>query len=147
MVYFDKLFCPTFVFRRGISNATCDIVLYLQSEGLNISWIYPGTIPFQYLKTVFAIQYSTLSLTGSQFIFLKWDGLIWDLGGKFSQKWIHLFWAFEVLVFNFSLKEDTMKNIHNQSMAELAHYMIVFYTQESGTCFGDTRILIKHLFF
>ena len=47
----DKLFCPV--------NPICDLVLYLKSEGLNTSWIYPGTIPFQYLKTVFAIQYSS----------------------------------------------------------------------------------------
>ena len=33
----DKLFCPVFVFCRGMSNANCDFVLYLQSEGLNIS--------------------------------------------------------------------------------------------------------------
>ena len=85
-----KLFCPVFVFRRGMSNAICDLVLYLQSEDLNISWIYPGTIPFQYLKTVFAIQHSTLSLTGSLFIFLKRDRSIWALGGKFRRKRIHL---------------------------------------------------------
>ena len=35
-----------------------------------------------------------------------------------------------------------MKNIHNQNVAELTHYIIVFYTQESGTCFGDTGILV-----
>ena len=35
-----------------------------------------------------------------------------------------------------------MNNIHNQNVAELAHYIIVFYTQESGTCFGDTGILV-----
>ena len=33
----DKLFCPVFVFRRGMSNAICDLVLYLQSEVLKIS--------------------------------------------------------------------------------------------------------------
>ena len=49
---------------------------------------------------------------------------------------------FDVWVLNFSLKEETMKNIHNQNVAELAHYIIVFYTQESGTCFGDTGILV-----
>ena len=76
----DKLFCPLIVFCKGMSNAICDLVLYLQSEGLNISW----KIPFQYLTTVFAIQYSTLSLTGSQFIFLKWDGSIWDLDMRFE---------------------------------------------------------------
>ena len=35
-----------------------------------------------------------------------------------------------------------MKNIHNKNVAELAHYIIVFYTQELGTCFGDTGILV-----
>ena len=35
-----------------------------------------------------------------------------------------------------------MKNIHNQNVAELADYIIVLYTQESGTCFGDTGILV-----
>ena len=34
----DKLFCPVFFFfRRGMSNAIYDLLLYLQSEGLNIS--------------------------------------------------------------------------------------------------------------
>ena len=33
----DKVFCPVFVLRRGMSNAIRDLVLYLQSEGLNIS--------------------------------------------------------------------------------------------------------------
>ena len=42
----DKLFCPVFVFRRGMSNAICDFVLYLQSEGLNISRIYPVPVLF-----------------------------------------------------------------------------------------------------
>ena len=100
----DKLFCPVFIFRRGMSNAICNLVLYLQSKGLNISWIYPGTIPFQYIKTVFAVQYSTLSLTGSQFVFLKWDESIWDLGGKFRQKRVHLLWAFWSLSFKIFFK-------------------------------------------
>ena len=61
------------------------------SAGWNIPWIYPSTIPFQYLKMVFANEYSThcthysilLLLAKSQFIFLKRNGLIWDLKGKF----------------------------------------------------------------
>ena len=52
------------------------------------------------------------------------------------------FELFEVWVLNLSLKEETIKNIHNQNVAELVHYIIVFYTQESGTCFGDTGILV-----
>ena len=35
-----------------------------------------------------------------------------------------------------------MKNIHNQNVAELAHYIIVFYTQELGTCLADAGILV-----
>ena len=38
-------------------------------------------------------------------------------------------------------------NIHNQNVAELVHYIIVFCTQGLGTCFGDTEILVWHLFF
>ena len=32
-----KLFCPVFVFRRGMPNVIYGRVLYQQSEGLNIS--------------------------------------------------------------------------------------------------------------
>ena len=39
-----------------------------------------------------------------------------------------------------------MRNIHNQNATELAHYIMVFYKQELGTCFGDTGILVWHLF-
>ena len=35
-----------------------------------------------------------------------------------------------------------MKNIHNQNVAELAHYIIAFYTHELANCFGDTGILV-----
>ena len=52
------------------------------------------------------------------------------------------FELFKVSVLNFSLKEETMKNIHNQNVAELVHYAIVFYMQELGTCFGNTGILV-----
>ena len=35
-----------------------------------------------------------------------------------------------------------MKNIYNQNVAELAHYIIVFYTQGLDICFGDIGILV-----
>ena len=35
-----------------------------------------------------------------------------------------------------------MRNIHNQNVTELEHYIIVFYAQEIGTCFHDTGILV-----
>ena len=49
---------------------------------------------------------------------------------------------FEVWVLYLSLKEETVKNIPNQNVAELAHYLIVFYTQKLGTYFGNTGILV-----
>ena len=39
-----------------------------------------------------------------------------------------------------------MRNILNRKAAKLAHYIIVFYTQELGTYFVDTGILVWHLF-
>ena len=33
----DKLFFPVFAFHKNMSNAIYDLVLYLQSEGLNFS--------------------------------------------------------------------------------------------------------------
>ena len=53
-----KIFRPVFVSCRDMPNVIWDLVLYLQSEGWNISWIYTGTIPFQYLKT--SSQYSII---------------------------------------------------------------------------------------
>ena len=35
-----------------------------------------------------------------------------------------------------------MRNIHNQNVAELMHCIIVFYMQDSETCFADTGICI-----
>ena len=52
----------------------------------------------------------------------------------------------ELRVLNFFQKEETMRNIHNQNVAELAHCIIVYYIQELGTCFGDRRILVWNLF-
>ena len=52
-------------------------MVFLQSTiipingGLNISLTYDGTIPFQYLKTVVAMQDSTLLETDSQYVFSK----------------------------------------------------------------------------
>ena len=41
-----------------------------------------------------------------------------------------------------ALKKETIKNIHDQNVAELMHYIIVFCTQGLGTCFGETGILV-----
>ena len=154
----DKLFWPEFVFRRGMSNAICDLVLYLQSGGLSISWIYPVTIPFQYLKMVFAIQYSIPSLTGSQLIFLKWDGLIWDLGGNFRQKRIHLFWAFWSSSFKFFFKRGNheehpwakcgwISTLHNSLLYAGVRYLLWRYRNFSlaFNFFGLLKPSLLHL--
>ena len=64
----DKLFCTVFVFRRDMPNVISDLALYLQSEGLNTSLIYPRIIPLRYLKTVFAFALFLFFL-GILFIF------------------------------------------------------------------------------
>ena len=33
----DDFFCPVFVSGRGMSNVTCDLMVYLKSKGFNIS--------------------------------------------------------------------------------------------------------------
>ena len=93
-----------FFFRRDISNGICDLVLYLLSDGWNMSWIYDGTIPFLYLKIVVAMQASDLSGTGSQFIFLKWAASMWEPGGKSKQRRVHLFYAVWNLCFRYLLR-------------------------------------------
>ena len=103
-------FFALYLFSAEVYLVPSVILCYIyRMKALNISWIHPGTIPFQYLKTVFAIQYSTLSLIGSQFIFLKWRGSILDLGGEFRQTRIHLFWAFWSLSFKFFHKRGNHK--------------------------------------
>ena len=57
-----SLFAQSLCFVEVCAMST---VIYLQMKSLNISWICTGKIPFQYLKTVFAIQYSPYSLAGS----------------------------------------------------------------------------------
>lgn len=56
-----------------------------------ISLIYYGTIPFQYLNTVIAMQDSTFLGTVSQFIFVKGAARMWKWGGKSEQRRIHCF--------------------------------------------------------
>ena len=66
----NKAYCSVFVFCWDISTAICDLVLYLLFEGLK-TLINDGVIPFQYLITVVAMQDSSISETGSQFVFPK----------------------------------------------------------------------------
>ena len=47
----------------------------MKSEGLNISWMYPGTILFHYFKTVFAVFYSVTNREPVSFSKVKWIDL------------------------------------------------------------------------
>ena len=97
----DKGSCPVFVFRRVTSNAICDLVLYLLKHIIDLSWYNP--VPFRYLKTVVAMQCSTVSETGRHFIFLKWAAPMWERGGKSKQRDMHLYCAVWSLCFRFLL--------------------------------------------
>ena len=68
-------FCPLIVLQSGISNVICDLVLWLFTEGINISFRQDDAIPCQYLKTIVVHSY-TLRSTRSLSIFLKWDGFL-----------------------------------------------------------------------
>ena len=67
----DILFCPLIVLQSGISNAICNLVLRLFSEGINI-FRYDGAIPLPYLKMVMEVHSSTLHTSRNQFISLEW---------------------------------------------------------------------------
>ena len=56
------------------------------------------------------------------------------------------FGPFKVWFLNFPLKEETMKNILNRNVAELARWIIVFLTQKLGICFFVEEILVCDLF-
>ena len=49
---------------------------------------------------------------------------------------------FKVWFLIFSLKEETMRIIHNRDAAKLEHFIIVFYTEELGTWFIHTGTLV-----
>ena len=48
---------------------------------------------------------------------------------------------------NFCLEEETMRNIYNQNVTELAHYMIVFYTQELVPALAIRNFSLTLIFF
>ena len=62
-----------------------------------------------------------------------------------KNEYIH-FELFKVCFLNLSLKEESMRNILNQIVTELARYIIVIYRQELCTCFVDTGILVWYVF-
>ena len=70
-----------FVLQSSISNAICDLVLQLFRKSINMSFRQNGTISFQYFNIVSEVHGSTLPSIGSQFIFLKLDGVIRSRGG------------------------------------------------------------------
>ena len=101
-----------FVFRRGISNI---IYYYTYYEGCSMLFIYDGTFPFRYLKTLVAIQDSNLSETGSLCIFLK---LVVNLNNAVS------FGAVRSLRFK---RETGNHDVHpDQNRVELKYYTAIF---------------------
>ena len=80
-------FYPVSFFHNGISKATCELVLYLQSESLNMSYFFAEAavgrcfpVKFaKFLRTPFFtehLQWLLLPLAGCQYTFLKCDGMV-----------------------------------------------------------------------
>ena len=86
-------------------NVLPDVVLDMNTKTVNILLIFSGTMPLQYLKVIFQIQYSPLFLRQSHLLFENCDGSIQDLGGIFMEKQIHMLLAFCSLIFNFFFKK------------------------------------------
>ena len=97
----DYLFCLVFVIRRLMPNAICDLVLYFESEGLNIPWIYWCTsilaLKSGIRNTVF------YSVTRSKLFYFSKLWSVDTISGA-RQKRIYLFWSFWSLIFSFYLK-------------------------------------------
>ena len=137
----DKIFCSIFVFCGGMPMSSakwiCAVPAKRRLKGfLNISWY--NSIPVIKNGIHNAVLFSVANW--KPLFFSKWNGSIWNLGGRLRQKWIHSFWDFWSLSFNYFSKEKSMRNTHNQNVGELAYCIIVFYTQEFRTCFGNTGI-------
>ena len=63
----DKLFCPVFVFRRGMSNVICYPMLYLQNEG------------FKHFMNISRYNFILVQRLSSSLATSHYDGLIRDL--------------------------------------------------------------------
>ena len=100
----DILLCPVFFFPQRYVQCrlwSCTIpAQWRLKHFINISWY--NSIPV--LKNGNRNTVFYFAPNGSQFIFLKCDGSIWDLGGKFRLKRIHLLWSFWSLSFKFFFK-------------------------------------------
>lgn len=138
----DKTCCPVSFLCRDISNAICDLVLYLLSDGWNMSWIFDGTIPFLYLKIEVAMQASDLSGTGSQFIFLKWAASMWEPGGKSKQRRVHLFYAVWNLCFRYLLRSGNQECTRYQNGVGLS---IVEFEQVNA-CWLNAKYVLAGIF-
>ena len=141
----DKLFCPVFVFCRGMPMSSAKWICVASAKQrlkgfINISWY--NSIPVIKNGIHNVVLFSVANW--KPLFFPKWNGSIWDLGGKFRQKWMHSFWDFWILSFIFFSKEKNKRNTHNQNVGELAYCIIVFYTQEFLTCFDNRGILVGH---
>ena len=137
----DKPFCPVFVFVRGMSNAICHLVLYLQSlkNFMNISGCNSIGVLIKngFCNTIF------YSVTNRKPVYFSKKRWIWDLGGKFRQKRIHLLWAFWNFIFKFFIKRGNHEE-QSQSKWDWSSglYNSLHYLPLLGTCFGDTGILV-----
>ena len=106
----DYLFCLVFValyFCRHMSNAICDLVVYLKSDGLNISWIY-------WYISILALKNG---IRNTRFYpVASWKSLYFSNVRSIDRR-SRMFWSFEVWFLIFSIKEEIMRNIHNQNVA------------------------------
>ena len=117
-----------------------------------------GTIQFQYLKTVVAIQDCPLSESRSEFMISRWIVPIWEGGVRSKQKSLRLFFATWNLRFRFLLRSKN-HDMEPQSKWSLIKSWNVIYNHfhkyfETLWCFtkfsfdhkrNDARLLLINM--
>ena len=88
----DKLFCPVFVFCRGMPMSSAKWICVASAKQrlkgfINISWY--NSIPVIKNGIHNVVLFSVANW--KPLFFPKWNGSIWNLGGKFRQIWLLIF--------------------------------------------------------
>ena len=141
----DKLFCPVFVFFRGMPMSSAKWICVASAKQrlkdfINISWYNSIPVIKNGIHNVVLFSVANRKPHFFQSGMDRYETLVVNLGKNECIP----FEIFEFWVLIFFSKEKNKKNTHNQNVGELAYCIIVFYTQEFLTCFGNTGILVGH---
>ena len=87
----EIFFSPELLFLKSISEAICDLVLFVSRKGMENYFSKNCEVSFQYLKTLLSTRFSVLSFVGSNLISLNSLSPLVCQELIFEQKQIYLF--------------------------------------------------------